>query len=74
MSLRGFVDLQCGKCGGKVFAPISNLVWQEGRGMTARPVGHYCIGCKAQVDAGTMIDAAKKDHLKQQIKELEDQQ
>ena len=72
MSLRGFVNLKC-KCGGDKFATLYNLVWQEGRGMSPRPAGYFCIVCQKPCDSGAMIDAVKTEHLKDQIKELEAQ-
>jgi hypothetical protein len=71
MSLEGWHELACTKCGGKDFVPVFRIIWQNGMGSSTRPYGHHCLGCNSQVDQAKMVVAAKKAEAERKIKDLE---
>ncbi len=71
MSLQGWQELSCDKCGEKQFTVAYHLLWQSGGGTTHKQIGHRCLGCGQLADNNKMINAAKRVEADAKIKELE---
>jgi hypothetical protein len=71
MSIIGWQELECDKCGGKDLFSFIRLQWHEGQGTTARPMGYACLSCHKPVDTAKAIAVLKKKNAEVKIRELE---
>jgi hypothetical protein len=71
MSLLGFQTLHCPKCDKTVLTQIGELVWQEGKGQSFRPLGWNCVWCHEKFDTEGAIKKIKSKELEDKIAELQ---
>lgn len=71
MSIIGWVEMECDKCGGKDFSSMVRLMFRDGQGTTMKPQGYVCVSCRQPVDTAKMVNAIKRKNAEQRIRELE---
>lgn len=69
--IQGFQVLHCPKCDGSRVFQTGELVWQEGKGQSLRPLGYTCFTCMVSFDTEGAIKTLKQKELAAKIKELE---
>lgn len=66
----GWERLAC-LCGTDRFAPMVNLRWKAGGGVTQEPAGYFCLECHGTVDSATLIARAHRKQKQQELRDLE---
>ena len=71
MALLGFQTLHCPKCDKSRVIQVGEVIWQEGKGQSWRPLGYYCFVCSVPFDTESAIKKIKAKDLEEKIKELQ---
>lgn len=66
----GWQRLTC-TCGTERFAPVVNLRWKPGGGVTQEPSGYFCLECHGQVDSAALIAKAQLREKQRELRDLE---